>query len=465
MTSSYYNIVDYGAKADGKTVNTAAFSKAIEECSQAGGGTVYIPSGIFLTAAVKLKSNITLHLSAGAVIKFIQDIAYYKTIINRWEGSEQEVYTPFIYGTGLENVAITGRGLLDGQGDYWWKLYHMGELNYPRPRFISFTNCVNILIQGIKIVNSPAWTINPIECSNITVDKVTIQNPANSPNTDGINPSSCKNVHISNCHIDVGDDCITLKSGTEDCSKLIPCKNITINNCTMVHGHGGVVIGSEMSGDVRNVVISNCIFEGTDRGIRLKSRRGRGGLVEDIRVSNIVMKDVLCPLIMNLYYFCGEGGKLQKVWDKASYPVDDSTPSFRRIHFSNITARGVCNTAVFIYGLPEMPVKEVTFDNINIELAIDAEPAVPAMADKIEPVVQQGVYCNNVQDIKFINVTLNGHKGPGFELINAQDIDFTGCKVNRIDDNDPCILAEEVSNIYHTGNRQEKSKNFLSIKG
>jgi len=465
MNKDFYNILDYGAVADGKTVNTDAFAKAIDVCSKAGGGTVYVPAGTFMTAAIKLDSNITLHFDAGSVVKFIKDSSHYDTIKNRWEGSEVDVYTPLIYGIDLEDIAITGRGLLDGQGDYWWDLFNNSQLDYPRPRFISFTNCDNVLIEGIRLIDSPAWTINPIECHNITVNKITIKNPANSPNTDGINPSSCKNVHISNCHVDVGDDCITIKSGTEDCENFVPCENITVVNCTMVHGHGGVVIGSEMSGDVRNVVISNCIFEGTDRGIRLKSRRGRGGIVEDIRVNNIIMKDVFCPIIMNLYYYCGEGGKEKKVWDKNTYPVDESTPLFRRIHLSDITAREVRNTAVFIYGLPEMPVKEITFDNVTIELAKDAVPAVPAMADKIEPVVQQGVYCNNAEDIRFINVRVSGHTGPAFELVSTEDVEFVACIIEDTTKKDTCIVLEDVKGVYFNGNRQGKSDNFVELRG
>lgn len=456
MSKEFYNILDYGAIADGKTVSTDAFAKAIAECSEAEGGTVYVPAGTFLTASIVLQSNIVIYFEAGSNVKFVKDKSQYNIIENRWEGREQEVYTPLIYGKDLKNVVISGHGQLDGQGHYWWDLFKNDQLEYPRPRFISMINCDNVLIEGISLKKSPAWTINPIECHNVTVNKITIKNPPNSPNTDGINPSSCKNVHISNCHVDVGDDCITIKSGTENCEKFVPCENITVVNCTMVHGHGGVVIGSEMSGSVRNIVISNCIFEGTDRGIRLKSRRGRGGVVEDIRVSNIIMKDVFCPIIMNLYYFCGEGGKEKKVWDKNFYPVDKGTPKFRRIHFSEITARDVRNTAVFIYGLPEMPVKEITFDNVTIELAEDAEPAVPAMADKIKPVTRQGFYCNNTEDIRLSNVRVSGHLGAAFELINVRDIEFHFCKIERSGNGDSLFTMENTRDVYFYGYKQYK---------
>ena len=466
MIKSIYNINDYGAVADGKTLNSDVFAAVIRECSQAGGGTIYIPAGIFLTGPIQLTSNITIYLEAGARVKFVQNIEHYNVIIDRWEGLEQEVYAPMINGQGLENITIIGRGILDGQGEYWWNLFNKKELKYHRPRFIGFLNCNNVLIEGIKLINSPSWTINPINCRNVVVNKVTIENPAISPNTDGINPSSCKNVHISDCHIDVGDDCIAIKSGTEQCNNLIPCENITISNCTIVHGHGGVVIGSEMSGDIRNVVISNCVFEGTDRGIRIKSRRGRGGVVEDIRVNNIVMKRVICPFIINLYYYCGEGGKDKIVWDKNEYPVNEGTPVIRRIHFSNITARGIIATAAFIYGLPEMPVEDITFDNVSVNLAEDSAFAIPAMISHLKPINHQGFYCNNFRNIKFNNVKIGGYEGPAFEMIKGKNIEFTGCEVENCGNSNPVIVLEEIDQAYIFSNKQSKQNdNFLYLRG
>ncbi|WP_312887364.1 glycoside hydrolase family 28 protein [Clostridium lacusfryxellense] len=268
---------------------------------------------------------------------------------------------------------------------------------------------------------------------------MSIKNPADSPNTDGINPESCKNVHISNCHIDVGDDCIAIKSGTEDTLIRVPCENITISNCTMVHGHGVVVIGSEMSGDIRNVTISNCVFEGTDRGIRMKSRRGRGGVIEDIRINNIVMKDVLCPFIANLYYYCGPKGKDKYVWDKTPYPITKDTPAFRRIHFSNITAREVRAAAGFLYGLAEMYVEDVSFENISISMAKNAEPGMPDMMSNLEPMAQRGFFCSNVKDISFSNVTISNHKGPAFYVENAFNVEFSRCKTKNAKNDDPMV--------------------------
>jgi polygalacturonase len=423
-----YNIVDFGAIPNGKILSTEAFSQAISAASKVGGGTVYVPAGIYLTGTIYFKSNINLQLAPGAVILFSDDINDYDVVYSRWEGVEREVYSSCIYGADLENISITGFGTIDGQGEKWWKRHENNELKYPRPKLISFDNCNKVLIDGIKLTNSPSWTINPICCENVTINNVTIKNPANSPNTDGIDPDSCKNVHISNCHVDVGDDCIVIKSGTEDSIKRIPCENITITNCTMVHGHGGVVIGSEMSGGVRNVVISNCVFEGTDRGVRMKTRRGRGGFVEDIRINNIIMKEVLCPLVFHLYYFCGPGGDDKLTWDKAPYPIDAKTPFFRRIHISNITAREVRAAAGYLYGLTEMPLEDITFDNIDIHMSDVAEAARPAMMKGCEPMKYKGFYANNVKDISFTNVTISNQEGPAFTIENGVNIDFTKCK-------------------------------------
>lgn len=420
------NIKDFGAINDGVTLNTEAIKKAIDFAYNQGGGTVLIPAGKFLTGSIELKSNINLHIDAGAQVLFVNDKNEYPMVTSRWEGATRPVHAACVYGKDLENISITGQGKLDGQGEYWWKM-RQEDREYPRPKLISFDNCKNVLIDGVKLVDAPFWTINPICCENVTVNNVSILNPPDSPNTDGINPESCNNVHISNCHIDVGDDCIAIKAGTEDADKMIPCTNITITNCTMVHGHGGVVIGSEMSGGVRNVVISNCIFEGTDRGIRLKSRRGRGGYVEDIRVNNVIMRDVFSPFIMNLYYFCGPRGKEKYVWDKNPYPVTNETPSFRRIHFSNITATEVRASAGFIYGLPEMFVEDVSFDNIQILMADNAQPEVPAMLAGAKAVQGKGFYVRNARNILFNKVSIQNHTGKGFNVKDSENVEVISC--------------------------------------
>lgn len=397
IVAEQVNILKLGANNSGEKLNTRLINRTISNLAEKGGGKIYFPAGRYLTGAIRMKSNITLELEAGATLLFSDRFEDYLPFVEmRYEGVLMKSFSPLIYAVDQENITIEGRGTIDGQGKKWWDefyrviedlskngvrdlnryqpmwdrendvdtLYNLTNSDFHgtlkrrffRPPLFQAIRCNNIRIEGVKIVNSPFWTINPEFCENITITGVTIENPI-SPNTDGINPSSCKNVHISDCHISVGDDCITLKSGRDaQARKLaVPCENITITNCTMLAGHGGVVIGSEMSGDVRKVVISNCVFDGTDRGIRLKSTRGRGGIVEEIRVSNIVMKNIQREaIILNLKY-----SKMDPE------PVSERTPIFRNIHVSNLTGSEV-NSAIKIIGLEEMPVSGVSFHQINI---------------------------------------------------------------------------------------------------
>jgi len=427
MTS--YLIKDFGALNDGELC-TLTIQKAIDQAYENGGGTVIIPAGEFLTGALFLKDNIELNLSSGAVLKFSDQQQDYPVVTSRWEGVKREVYASCLFAEEAKNISVTGFGTIDGNGMNWWGIFRnqREKLAYPRPKLISFDGCENITIKDVTLINSPSWTVNPIRCNNVTIDNVSIFNPSDSPNTDGIDPESCSNVRISNCHIDVGDDCIAIKSGTEDTAERISCENITISNCTMIHGHGAVVFGSEMSGDIRNVTISNCVFQDTDRGIRLKSRRGRGGVIEDIRIDNIVMERVICPFILNLYYFCGPRGKDKYVWDKNPYPITDETPMFRRIHFSHITARNVHAAAGFIYGLAEQYVSEISFNHIDISLAENAIPGKPAMMAGIEDMNNRGFYVGFANDILFNRVTIENHEGPAFHIEYSEDVEVTHCK-------------------------------------
>ena len=389
-----------GAKADGKTLNTTLINHTVDRLSQAGGGTLFFPSGTYLTGAIRLKSNITLELEAGATLLFSDNFDDYLPFMEvRHEGVMMKSFSPLISAMDAENITIKGEGTLDGQGKAWWTEFFriyvdlekngMRELNkyqplwekendvealyaetnedwhgtlkrrFFRPPFIQPVRCRRVRIEGVKIINSPFWTVNPEFCDNVVVTGVTIHNVP-SPNTDGINPESCRNVHISDCHISVGDDCITLKSGRDAQARRlgVPCENITITNCTMLSGHGGVVIGSEMSGSVRKVTISNCVFDGTDRGIRIKSTRGRGGVVEDIRVSNIIMSNIKREaVVLNLKY-----SKMPVE------PMSERTPLFRDISISGLTAVGV-KTPVKIVGLEEAPVTDIILRDINVKNA------------------------------------------------------------------------------------------------
>ncbi|WP_232834841.1 glycoside hydrolase family 28 protein [Pleomorphovibrio marinus] len=423
----WVDVTQKGVSNEGE-LSTQAIQGAINELHAKGGGTLYFPSGEYLTGAIELKSNLVVHLDAGAVLKFSTDFDEYLPFVEmRWEGTVMKSFSPLIYANEAENITITGRGTIDGQGQAWWKEmynikypeepqplnryqqlwdeqnpdlesepYYDGTMNlkFFRPPLIQPFRSKNIRIEGVKIINSPFWTINPAFCENVTITGVTILNPP-SPNTDGINPTSCKNVRISDCHISVGDDCITIKSGRDiDGRKwATPTENVTITNCTMLDGHGGVVIGSEVSGDIRKITISNCVFDGTDRGIRLKSARGRGGTVEEIRVDNIVMKNIKDEaIVMNLFYDKGTSEE----------PVTERTPTFKNIHISNLTATEV-NVAGNIVGISEMPIDNISFSNINME-------------------AKKGFEIITASNVSLHHMDISTEEGPSFILREVENI-------------------------------------------
>ena len=391
------DMIKAGAATDGKSLNTRLINSTIDRLNANGGGTLYFPAGTYLTGSIRMKSNITLELEAGATLLFSDNFDDYLPFVEmRYEGVMMKSFQPLIYAVDAENITIKGEGTLDGQGKKWWMEFfcvmidlrdngvrdinkyqpmwdkendtkaiyadtnedYVGTLQrrFFRPPFIQAVRCKGVRIEGVKIINSPFWTVNPEFCENVVVKGITIHNVP-SPNTDGINPESCRNVHISDCHISVGDDCITIKSGRDAQGRRlgVPCENITITNCIMLAGHGGVVIGSEMSGGVRKVAISNCIFDGTDRGIRLKSTRGRGGVVEDIRVSNIVMSNIKQEaVILDLKY-----SKMPLE------PKSERTPIFRNVHISGMTVTDV-KTPIKIAGLEEAPISDIVLRDIHI---------------------------------------------------------------------------------------------------
>ncbi len=422
----FYDVTKYGAKKDSSAKATSAIKKAIDAASKSSGGTVYFPAGKYLTGPIHLKSNITIFIDAGAELHFSDNFDDYLPMVeSRYEGVDVMSFSPLFYAYKAENIAIVGRGKINGHGKKWWDFvegykegqprskwqYMFDSLNknillpdnpaqmkrgFLRPPFIQPMYCKNVLIDGITITNSPFWTVNPEFCENVTINAVTIYNPP-SPNTDGINPESCKYVHISNCHISVGDDCITIKSGKDipGRTKAMPAENYTITNCTMLSGHGGVVIGSEMSGGIKKIVISNCVFDGTDRGIRIKTTRGRGGVVEDIRVDNIVMKNIRDQAIV-----------LDMEYAKVNpEPLSERTPQFRNIRFSNITA--YTKQAMLINGLDEMPVQEISLNDVVFE-------------------AETGIIIKNAKDIELHNVRVNTKKGSALQVEKVERLDIDG---------------------------------------
>jgi polygalacturonase len=444
----FYNVLNYGAKNDSSKIATKSIAAAIDAAFKKGGGTIYFPAGKYLTGPIHLKSNITIFIDAGAELHFSDNFDDYLPMVeSRYEGVDVKSFSPLFYAYNAENIAIIGRGLINGHGQKWWnyvltfddtkprnkwqKIFDAENKNiimpddsaqtkrgFLRPPFIQPMYCKNVRIEGIKIINSPFWTVNPEFCENVTVDGVTIENP-HSPNTDGINPESCKYVHITNCHISVGDDCITIKSGrdVQGRMKAAPAENYTITNCTMLSGHGGVVIGSEMSGGVKKITISNCVFDGTDRGIRIKTTRGRGGVVEEIRVDNIIMKNIKQQaIVLDMMYS-----------RRPPEPVSERTPQFRNIHLSNITAQ--TNEAIYINGLVEMPVEDITFNDIQFD-------------------AQKGANIKEANGIEFHNVRITTKEGSSITAENVKGLVIDGVKTLNPIASKPTIDLKNVQDVF-----------------
>lgn len=439
------SVRDFGAKGDGKALDTRAIQSAIDTCAKRGGGTVVVPAGTYLSAPIFLKSNITLRIEPGAVLLGSRKWDDYPVVRGRWEGVEREHKAALITGANLENVTIEGRGVIDGQGDAWWTEYkrlsklaegyaaagvtqppageeeqfRQAQLNrWPRPRLISLINCRNVAVRGISLRNSPSWTLHPVYCENVTIDGLTVDNPGDSPNTDGINPDSCRLVRISNCSISVGDDCITIKSGKGADGRKVgkPCEDIAITNCIMREGHGGVVIGSEMSGGVRNVVVSNCVFDGTTAGIRIKTGRGRGGVVENVSYSNIVMRGILKEaIILSMAYT----GRVDPVKPE---PVTEETPTLRNISIANIRADGA-RIALLCEGLPESPVSGVSLSNVRISAT-------------------NGMRWTNASGVDMTSVTVGCAQGPALAYSNCREMDTSGFRSAGHGPDHPAIATD-----------------------
>ncbi|MBV8477648.1 MAG: glycoside hydrolase family 28 protein, partial [Acidobacteria bacterium] len=308
------NVLDFGAVGDGRTLSTAAIQAAINACAAAGGGKVLVPPGRYLTGPIFLKSNLQFEVMAGATLLGSTNFADYPTISGWWEGLERTIYASMITGIDLENVAITGRGTLDGQGAVWLEAWGKTEdlrrrlglkgrepenppgspLLWPRPRVINLYRSRQVQIRGLTIQNSPSWTVHPVLCEDVYIDGITILNPPHSWNTDGIDPESCRNVRIAGCYISTGDDCIMLKSGYKQIpgKPFLPTENVAVTNCAFNAGGCGVGIGSETAGGVRNVAISNCVCDGTTCGLYFRTARGRGNVVENVSAVNVVMRNL-----------------------------------------------------------------------------------------------------------------------------------------------------------------------------
>ena len=416
---------DFGAVGDGITLNTDAFAQAIDALAQKGGGRLVVPAGIWRTGPIALQSRIELHLDANALIIFDPDRDLYPIIDTNFEGLDVRRCTSPIHAEGATDIAITGRGIIDGSGEFWrelkrakvgddiWKplvksggitnedetvwypdegymkaRLSAGSLNLPdpsldeneiksflRPVLVSLRECERILLEGVTFQNSPCWNLHPLWCKDLTVKDVVVRNPHYSTNGDGIDIDACEGVVVVGSSFDVGDDAICIKSGKNEDGRRHgrKCRNLIISDCTVYHGHGGFVVGSEMSGGVENIFVRDCRFIGTDTGLRFKSTRGRGGVVKDIWCERIYMKDIVTfAVTFNLYYQGVAATEMKDGTQADLQPVDETTPEFRDMHFSDIVCNGA-DQAIYINGLPEMPVRGIDFTHCIFTSRKDAQ--------------------------------------------------------------------------------------------
>ncbi|EGK01498.1 glycoside hydrolase family 28 protein [Dysgonomonas gadei] len=459
------SITDFGGIPDGITLNTDAFAKAMDALSNKGGGTLFVPSGVWYTGPIVFKSNINLHLEKGALILFSADFNLYPLVNTVFEGLDTRRCQSPISGRNLENIAITGEGSINGSGEAWrplkkskvteihWKKVinsggvvkdgnywfpskgslkglEISDMNVPRhdlteaewmeikdflrPVMVSFIECKNVLLEGVLFENSPSWNIHPLMCENVILDNVMVRNPGYAQNGDGLDLESCKNSIIVNSIFDVGDDAICIKSGKDEDGRRRnrPTENVLIDNCKVFQGHGGFVVGSEMSGSVRNILVSNCQFLGTDVGLRFKSCRGRGGVVENIYIRDINMFDIATEsFLFDLYY----GGKsaVESLEDGDTIPVtstilavDETTPAFKNIYVKNLVSRNA-RRAMFFNGLPEMKIENINVEDVTITSIIGAEL-----------VESKGIH--------FKNVRINPKEGAALILKNVEDVYISG---------------------------------------
>lgn len=455
-----FNIIKYGGIADGYSVNTTALADAIEACHRSGGGTVLIPRGLWITGPIVLKSNVNLHLDRDAVLQFSSNTDDYPLVETNWEGLQAiRVQSP-LYAYEAENIAVTGEGIIDGAGEVWrpvkknkvtppeWNklIQSGGVLNegkdtwYPtaralkgslakrpgviaegytivnaqeikeflRPNMVSIVKCKRVLLDGVTFQNSPAWCLHPLLTQHLTVRNINVRNPWNAQNGDGIDIESCRYVKIENSIFDVGDDGICIKSGRDEEGRKrgVPTEDVVVKHCTVFHGHGGFVVGSEMSGGARNIFVTDCNFLGTDVGLRFKTTRGRGGVVEKIYINNIRMNSIGgAAILFDMYYMAKDPLAVFAGDEKPSIefqPVTEATPQFKNFYINDVVCNGA-ETAIFIRGLPEMNIRDIDMQNIRIQS-------------------KKGFVCTEAENIILKNATLHCNDKTVFDLQDSKNI-------------------------------------------
>jgi polygalacturonase len=405
--SKVFDVRQFGAKGDGKTLDTAAIQKALDECGKAAGGTVKFPRGTYLSQPITLRTKTTVLFDAGATLLACTNQSDFMKVPGDWlKAKGGGDFIPFIGGKDLTDVTFTGKGTIDGNGAVWWEeaekaRQKVSGYTLPRPNLIVLTRCKNVRLENLTVQNSPKFHFVPTECEGVVISNVTILAPVHAANTDAIDPSSCKNVLITKCRIDVGDDNVAIKAGKKVEGREFACEDITVTDCTFLHGHG-MSIGSETAGSVRNVTVRNCTFENTENGLRIKSQRGKGGIVENISYSDITMTNVNPAITLTCYYMNNSAGDAARTvaGDNSAQVTASNTPVYRNIHISNLKA--TCpQVAGIITGLPESMISNVVLENVQISAAKSFE-------------------IRNARGIQLKKVAVSVKKGPPFATENAQ---------------------------------------------
>jgi len=451
------SLADFGGVGDGVALNTAAFERAMTALAAQGGGELRVPPGLWLTGPIRLQSHVNLHVERGALVEFSRDFNLYPLAVINLKGEQEVDATSPISGENLEDVAITGGGILDGGGDAWrprkkgklgdaeWKaliksggvLSENGDTWWPnrealtgakivgalrdshslkladyepahaflRPKMLRLIGCKRVLLEGVTFQNPPNWTLNPVLCEDVSILKVEVRNSPDAQNSDALDLESCRRAVIGGCIFDAGDDGICIKSGKDAAGRRIgvPTEDVLVRDCVVYHAHGGFTIGSEMSGGIRNLLVTNCVFMGTEVGLRFKSTRGRGGVVENITVTDVRMMDITGDAInFDLYY----GGKsaLEPAGENPEThlpPVTEETPQFRDIHITHLICRGA-KRAIVLQGLPEMPLRDLTLNDVSITS-------------------QQGVQVTDAENVSFENVRVDQRTGEALKTVRVQN--------------------------------------------
>ena len=431
------DVKKFGAKGDGISDDTGFIQAAIMACPPKS--RVLIPKGVYKITSIFLKSGLNLEIAKGAELKAETDrdrfakfpglIESYDEMeeynLGTWEGNPLPMFAGIITGIDVRDINLYGEGSINGCANHenWWKNEKV-MVGAFRPRMLFLNHCENVNVQGLYFHDSPAWVIHPYFSNQLRFCDLLVENPKQSPNTDGLDPESCKNVEILGVHFSLGDDCIAVKSGKIYMGKKYktPSENIHIRQCLMENGHGAVTVGSEMAGGVKNLVVEECRFYDTDRGLRIKTRRGRGkdAVLDQIIFKKIDMDQVMTPFVVNCFYFCDPDGKTEYVQSREKMPVDDGTPAILRLDFEDIKARNCHVAAAHFDGLPEQKIEQIVMKNISVTYAKNPKSGVPAMSSGVEECTKKGIFARNIKELVLENVKIEGQDG---ELLVTEGID------------------------------------------